>query len=79
LLLREWITTVIPSALSRRAVASPIPDVDPVINATAFCIPVASQTRRGHARQGPERQAQLRERVGPVPGQLVSRAKEQSG
>jgi hypothetical protein len=46
LLLREWITTVIPSALSRRAVASPIPDVDPVTNATAFSIPAASQIRR---------------------------------
>jgi hypothetical protein len=46
LLLREWITTVIPSALSRRAVASPIPDVDPVTNATAFSIPAVSQTRR---------------------------------
>jgi hypothetical protein len=46
LLLREWITTVIPSALSRRAVASPIPDVDPVINATApeLFIPAAFQT-----------------------------------
>ncbi|GAA3205657.1 hypothetical protein GCM10010532_027370 [Dactylosporangium siamense] len=33
-LAREWTTTVIPSAASRRAVAAPIPDADPVTNAT---------------------------------------------
>ncbi|WP_327011983.1 hypothetical protein [Dactylosporangium sp. NBC_01737] len=31
---REWTTTVIPSAASRRAVAAPIPDADPVTDAT---------------------------------------------
>ena len=34
-LLRECTTTVIPSAANRLAVASPIPEVDPVTNATA--------------------------------------------
>jgi hypothetical protein len=42
--LREWIATEKPSAASRRAIAAPIPEVAPVINATGFVSIVMGQS-----------------------------------